>query len=238
MHACFLSIRGAADFISIEVQAWFPPIQVGACFACFLRLHLISAAHLLHKWLKINQLFDSGMTPCAQIYISGDHFSTLAFIIYQHKHHSKLSHFWQSNPRLPSFQCRPLQQHRSIQSWILSTLTSCQTTPKVAIVLLNIKNVTLCWAVRKTDKVFWSSKEDLPKSYPRSRNSELSDKWHRPPYLSCLPQCNAAVHSNQIGVGHRKSHIDSIGMTLMGRISARNVKTAQILSWCSCTAFQ
>ena len=145
---------------------------------------------------------------------------------------------WQSNPRLPSFQCRPLQQHRSIQSWILSTLTSCQTTPKVAIVLLNIKNVTLCWAVRKTDKVFWSSKEDLPKSYPRSRNSERSDKWHRPPYLSCLPQCNATVHSNQIGVGHRKSHIDSIGMTLMGRISARNVKTAQILSWCSCTAFQ
>ena len=93
VHACFLSISGAADFISIEVQAWFPPIKVGACFACFLRLHLISAAHLVHKWLNINQLFDSEMTPSAQIYNSGYHFSTLTFIIYKHKPHSKLSYF-------------------------------------------------------------------------------------------------------------------------------------------------
>ena len=116
-----------------------------------------------------------------------------------------------SNPCLSSFQCWPLQQHCSIQSWILSTLTSCQTAPKVVIVQLNIKNVTLCQAVRKTEKVFGSGKEDLPKSCPWSQNSERSDKWHRPPYLSCLP--NATTHSNQIGVGHRKSHIDSIGMT-------------------------
>ena len=33
------------------------------------------------------------MTPSAQIYISGDHFSTLTFIIYQHKAHSKLLYF-------------------------------------------------------------------------------------------------------------------------------------------------
>ena len=49
--------------------------------------------------------------------------------------------------------------------------------------------------------------------------------------LICHVSPNATTYSNQIGVGHWKSHNDSIGMTLMGsRISARNVKTAQILS--------
>ena len=50
-------------------------------------------------------------------------------------------------------------------------------------------------------------------------------------HLICHVSPNTTTHSNQIGVGHRKSHIDSIGMTLMGsRISTGNVKTAQILS--------